>query len=196
VPPDRWAVWFSFPAKLDNFALGMVLAAVVALGPPGRIGLAGRVAMRVVGLGLVWLAFTMPVGTSGWRLWFHLVSAVAALLVIASSVLGPRGTRWERALSWKPLATLGLLSYSLYLWHEPVLLELADWGWLFTDNQAFERNAVALLVVSLAVAWVSYWVIEWPTSHLRHLIDDDHPRRPPAPAADAGAPASASEGPG
>jgi len=191
VPSDRWAVWFSFPAKLDGFALGMLLAGALAVWPDRQLGTAGRVAMRLAALPFTWLAFQLAADTPSWRVWFHLLSAVAALLVIGSSVLGPRGTAWERALSWKPLATLGVLSYSLYLWHEPVLLELADWGWLFTDNRAFERNAVALLVVSLAVAFVSYWVIEWPASQLRHLFDEDgRPDHRPAPRPSGSAPGS------
>jgi peptidoglycan/LPS O-acetylase OafA/YrhL len=176
VPGDRWAVWFSFPAKLDNFALGMLVAATFA-SASGRasphLGTATRVALRVAGLGLVAAAFALPVDTATHRVWFHTLSAVAAALIIASSVFAPPGTRWERVLAVRPLATLGLLSYSLYLWHEPVLLEASKRGWLFTDTSSVVVNALVLLAVSLAVAFASYWVLEYPTGYLRHLFDDD-----------------------
>jgi peptidoglycan/LPS O-acetylase OafA/YrhL len=65
---------------------------------------------------------------------------------------------------------LGLVSYSLYMWHEPVLL------WLDKYDVLPTRFPVAVAVVlSLAVpaAVISYWLIEYPTGLLGKVLDKD-----------------------
>jgi peptidoglycan/LPS O-acetylase OafA/YrhL len=67
--------------------------------------------------------------------------------------------RW---LQWRPLAAIGVASYSLYLWHEPVLRVLHDYGLLpaKTASYAFPWTAGLLIAVSVPVALVSYRVLE------------------------------------
>jgi peptidoglycan/LPS O-acetylase OafA/YrhL len=99
---------------------------------------------------------------------FMLATNLGPLLFIGPLVLFGVGTgtvvvsalepdSWaRRALSFDPLVSLGRLSYSLYLWHLPVLVVLgADGG----GN--FGRNSVGI-AVALAVAALSYRVIEQP----------------------------------
>jgi len=62
-----------------------------------------------------------------------------------------------RLLSWKPLVGLGLISYSFYLWHWPVIVYF---------NLRF-RNLVGVysgvpLVLSLGLAILSWWLVETP----------------------------------
>jgi peptidoglycan/LPS O-acetylase OafA/YrhL len=68
-----------------------------------------------------------------------------------------------RALDWRPLAILGLASYSLFVWHFPIVSALpAGSSWL--------HFAVLLpigAVLSIAAALVSYWAIESPFLRLR-----------------------------
>ena len=60
-----------------------------------------------------------------------------------------------RSLDWRPLALIGVASYSLYLWHLPIVEALAP-------------HALALSVpVSLAVALLSYRLVETPFLRLR-----------------------------
>jgi peptidoglycan/LPS O-acetylase OafA/YrhL len=87
-----------------------------------------------------------------------------AFLVIGGIALPLRQGRLARILDWRPLAVLGVASYSLYLWHQPIILRLLAGGHLPTDF------GVAVLVVGpmlVAVALASYALLEWPALRLR-----------------------------
>lgn len=172
-PEDDWVLWFGLIARLDVFALGMLLALVVV---DGRVRFSGRTSLvvRAVSVLVVALGFvTRPQG-AGPDVWFHLIVGVGFMLLLASSVLGP-ADRWVRALSSRGPALLGLISYSLYLWHEPLLLALHDLGLVppAESSLAFPVGVAVLVPVSLVVAWVSYWLIEYPASALRALVRRD-----------------------
>jgi peptidoglycan/LPS O-acetylase OafA/YrhL len=69
------------------------------------------------------------------------------------------------------LQLLGLVSYSLYLWHEPLMSQLARHHILINPApHAFPLNALVLAVGSLGIAYLSYWIIEYPAMQLRHLF--------------------------
>ena len=60
-----------------------------------------------------------------------------------------------RALNWTPVAWLGKISYSLYLWQE-----------LFCSNASIHMGYV-LILPAFACACVSYYCIEQPMLGLR-----------------------------
>lgn len=78
------------------------------------------------------------------------------VLNVGVALLVESCTRHERSLAgrvlnWKPLAALGVLSYSLYLWQQPFLdRHSAAWINAFPQNLAF----------AFAAALLSYWVVE------------------------------------
>ena len=55
---------------------------------------------------------------------FHDIAAIGWFLLMASTVLGAPGQLWSRVLSWRGLTWLGLISYSTYMWHEPIMMLL------------------------------------------------------------------------
>jgi peptidoglycan/LPS O-acetylase OafA/YrhL len=72
-----------------------------------------------------------------------------------------------RALNSRPLSFLGVLSYSLYLIHQVVLVPVTIWlhGALGAGRTALV--AVVTLVVTLALAWLVQRVVEKPCARLR-----------------------------
>jgi peptidoglycan/LPS O-acetylase OafA/YrhL len=62
----------------------------------------------------------------------------------------------SKVLSWKPIVGVGLISYSLYLWHYPIFAfaRIADTNGLHND----EKYLLILLTIVLSV--ISYFVIE------------------------------------
>ncbi|MFM7188633.1 MAG: acyltransferase family protein [Armatimonadota bacterium] len=68
-----------------------------------------------------------------------------------------------RVLSAKPLATLGAMSYSIYLLHFPILETTNAWlAGKFTPLTVMAIQSVALLPIVLGISWLSYKYIELP----------------------------------
>jgi len=74
-----------------------------------------------------------------------------------------------KALSSAPMVAIGLVSYSLYLWHWPVF---SLFRWTIGFSEAWQK-ALALLV-AVAMTLLSYKVIEKP---IRHAASLQAPRR-------------------
>src|SRR5436190_14823079 len=97
--------------------------------------------------GKLGLALAIPPAVAGaWKLGLPVFELGAVLLVAAA--IGK--TEIAKALSLRPLVWLGTLSYSLYLWHLPVL-------WAFGAH-----NRLVALVLSFLLAWLSYRYVERP----------------------------------
>ena len=71
-----------------------------------------------------------------------------------------------RVLDWKLLGVIGLASYSLYIWHVPVLRMLTRDGEGLLADHFLWLLAVAI-PLCCAIALVSYRVIEEPALRLR-----------------------------
>ncbi len=170
-PADAWHIWFGLPAKLDSFALGILLAILVAH-RPWNLSALSLVTLRVGGSAVVVAAFLSRPSEGNSHLWFHTIVSVGFVLILASTVMGRRDM-WVRALSTRPLAFLGVISYSLYLWHEPVLHFMTGQSWFPAMQDASGFTAAVLLVVTLSVvvAWVSYHILEEPLGKIRAVMD-------------------------
>ncbi|MEO3414709.1 acyltransferase family protein [Roseovarius sp. CAU 1744] len=78
------------------------------------------------------------------------------------------GTLAKKLLAARPMVAIGLVSYSAYLWHQPVF---AFFKHRFGSG-LFEHYVFALIALSLLLATFSYWVVERPfrrTATLRTL---------------------------
>jgi peptidoglycan/LPS O-acetylase OafA/YrhL len=115
------------------------------------------------------MTFVLRATSTPVDLYFPTLSGVACVLVLAPTVLGPREAVCERLLAWPPLQILGLISYSLYLWHEPLVIGLGHVLPLETAR-TFPAATLVLLVASIAVATLSYWGLAYSTLLLRHLL--------------------------
>jgi peptidoglycan/LPS O-acetylase OafA/YrhL len=87
----------------------------------------------------------------------------AAFLIVGACVLPIRTGPLTNALQWRPLAVLGVASYSLYLWHVPVLRAEIDAG----VSTSFWLLTAITIPLCVAVALASYAAIEWPFLRLR-----------------------------
>jgi peptidoglycan/LPS O-acetylase OafA/YrhL len=98
--------------------------------------------------------------------------ALAAATVIAHVYLSPE-SQLARALSFRPLAYLGVISYGWYLWHVPVIVAIQSQ--LRPDSKAVLLLITA--IITFSIGSLSYWFIEVP-------IREGGRRRPPTePAA-------------
>jgi len=185
----------AMPTFTDHFAVGMALAvASVASERTGRSPPPLRPLDRFPGLawGVAVLAF-WAVST---RIDLHggAISAaqlmerralyvLIALCVVLPAVFGDPGRGLvRRLLANRALLWIGLVSYSVFLYHLAVLRQLERW-----DFEGFARihpylEVIDLLLPSLAVAAVSYYLVERPALRLKRLFGPDEPAAEPAPA--------------
>lgn len=77
-------------------------------------------------------------------------------------------SRVSRLLSLKPMVAVGLISYSLYLWHWPLVV-FQDY-YLITEPSTLMK--VALFPASLLLGWLSWRYIEQPVRLRRWLSND------------------------
>lgn len=118
-------------------------------------------------LGLVMLVLAAHSATGSAEEFRHgllIVVAVAAVLVIAPVALDQDGPI-ARLLSAAPLVGLGAISYGVYLWHWPIFLLVNGERTGVTGWQLFALRCAA----TLAVAAVSWWLIEQPIREWRPL---------------------------
>lgn len=173
IPRDTWPVYFGLLAQFDGLAFGMLLAVLVgAYGDAAPLRGAAPALARAAGFGVMLVAALLRSPDSPADVFFFTLGSVAFALVLASTVLGPRDTLWERALARVPWPFFGLISYSVYLWHEPIMIELGARNLLIAPAPgAFPANALVLVLLSLIVAAASYYALERPTMQLGHLFE-------------------------
>ena len=152
---DQQAAYFSTLPRLWELGAGALAALLLARRRPGRwagavLGWAGVLALIACGA-LLDGAHTFP----GWQAGWPVLCAIAIL--VAADTGGRFGV--HRVLSVRPLQWLGLLAYTLYLWHWPLLvLYLAH-----TDrDRASVPAGISIVVVSVVLAAATYRLVERP----------------------------------
>lgn len=87
---------------------------------------------------------------------------LVAFLLVLPAVFDSEAGGWPRRVLAHPvMAWLGLISYGIFLWHLAIGQELgAEWGWLPT--------LFGTLVLSVAVAAASYYLVERPILRLKY----------------------------
>jgi len=161
-------VWdVSFMTHAHLFALGMVLSIVRVQYQDGRLTLprgwrpaawAGTVGFAVAGVKL---------GADGIvpeRVEVSLIACACALL-LALVVLPDRESRRPivRALQSRPMVAGGVASYSVYLWHVPVILFLTKHDVSRAGGaDAFFLNLTMVATITGVLAWLTYVYVEKP----------------------------------
>jgi len=162
------------PGRLHQFIIGMLAAwalwrwraVLAALSPLQRDLLAaGAVllflalpALAIPQLGAVYGGAPMANGLLfGW----HLYASVVVALLLLALASGP--SRAARVFGSDGLCALGLVSFSLYLWHYPVLMALREsLGGFQAVRSEFGPFMFYGLLFSLLVAGASWWLVERP----------------------------------
>jgi peptidoglycan/LPS O-acetylase OafA/YrhL len=159
----------SFLYQADLFAAGMSAAALSVLLEHGRL----HVSRRLRTLALIASAgifLVIPVlgrhGIYPSVLVSTTVSISFGLLLVALVTTGPR-SRLASVMQWRPLASVGLISYSLFLWHEPVVRWLNAQGLTHSGRLGLALNILIVAGISLSLATVSYLLVERPFMALR-----------------------------
>jgi peptidoglycan/LPS O-acetylase OafA/YrhL len=166
-----WTAVFdrSIVSQADLFGYGMAVALVLA--QLRRLGVVVAPLKKVLLVGIAVAAacagfwFGGPVTT-------NLIGVAAAILVLVVVLPGPNpGTPANsvaRFFDLLPLRYLGLISYSSYLWHIPVI-----W-WLYERRlydpatlQGFFVSTLVVFAVTTVLATITYYTVERPALKLK-----------------------------
>lgn len=111
--------------------------------------------LSILGAGMIVFAVLAFNPTTPTPSIWTLVPTVGAVLII---LYANTGTWIKSILGWKPLVWIGLISYSAYLWHQPIFV-------FYRYSTLVEPSAIVMIGLSLAsllAGWFSWRFIERP----------------------------------
>lgn len=167
---------YQLPGSMDAFGLGMLAAVLHAnrahlpgwLLPPARSSGLGLLGIALVVAAIYWLPGRRAEYWAD-NLIFYAWTPALSLGIAAVLLAGAGGSgTLQKIFGNRIMVFLGLVSYSLYLWHLPVLTWLAAASWYpgLTGGRLAWILALAL-PLTLAIATVSYLGVERPFMRLR-----------------------------
>jgi peptidoglycan/LPS O-acetylase OafA/YrhL len=183
--PGLASYLFSFPAFMDQFALGMGVA-VLATQAEGRslrallfldrfpitpllISAGAFVLVVAAGLGVYSDA---PTPDLRWEA-RHLLFGLVALGLILSAVFAKPEHGWiHAAMTTRPGRWLGDVSYGIYLWHGLFLRQIHQWGFNPPGPVALRwlEWIVLAALPTIAFAAASWYGLERPALSLRNRV--------------------------
>ena len=181
-----WALATTWlPAFFDLFALGMFLAATSAwfhqhdneprifshpLFPFVSWAVAGGCFVAVAHIGIPYV----PIYQEGYLdLLRQLLYSGFAFFLLLPAVYGPQH-RGKGPIRWLlgtwPMASLGVISYGIYLWHEPWLYRILEAGPFAVFAPNFLGMFVCVLALSIVSASLSYFILEKPILRYKNTL--------------------------
>lgn len=150
---DFGAAYYLLPSRIWELMLGGLAALGAFSLPRSRVAKEGGGAL---GLAMMLFAIVSIRSDQDFPFYWSLLPCLGSILVILSSEETSSGV--GKLLSFRPLVWIGLISYSLYLWHWPVI-EFATLG-LGIPLSRFIRWLITIICFVLALG--SWWFVERP----------------------------------
>ncbi len=160
----------SFLTQADLFAFGMAAAVIVLAADESKLrnpqllrSLAGWAAVVLAAaVGLAYTNFGLDQ-----RPYNTIVAAASGLLILWLVLSG--GERRSPALSvlnGRVAVQIGVISYSIYLWHDPIIRWLGDHGHMASGAAGALVNIALVLALSFVLSTITYMFVEAPA--MRH----------------------------
>ncbi len=143
--------YFFTQVRAWQFGSGALLASVWSFIPQNR---RFKIGSLILGLALILASALLLDGAMAYPGYLAIIPTVGAVLAIASDLEdGPIA----KVLAWRPIQFVGDVSYSIYLWHWPLIILLP-----FVIGNLTSIAKVLIIVVSLGLAALSQKYIEQP----------------------------------
>ena len=153
---DQPSTFYLVHTRAWELLVGTMLALKVF---PAINGAVGRNFAATIGLALIVISGAVYAITTPFPGVAALLPCVGAALLLAA---GESGTSFVgRALSLRPVVFIGAISYSLYLWHWPIIV-LQNMGALPVGNLPSGAVKLVICVLSIVIAAISWRFVETP----------------------------------
>lgn len=193
----------SFLVQADLFSFGMMLAILRVDAEDGLLRLPPWWRKAAVAISLLAYGVTARQTSIDEQLnrspYNTLMAFVCALLLALVVLPRPDGkpSRFVAVLERRPLVATGLVSYSLFLWHEPVVRWLRGHGATFSGQAGFAANVLVVALIAGLLSLGTYRYVELPALRRKRRTRQPEPsarserpaahepddrRLPPAPA--------------
>lgn len=152
--------YYLLPARAWELAIGAILAVGVV---PAVRGAMMRELLPAFGIGLIVFSMFYIRSDMVFPGWVALMPCLGAAMVIHAG-----GKSWvaQKVLAARPVVFVGLLSYSLYLWHWPVLTALR----VRTASAHLDLPVtLGAIAVTFLLAWASWRYVERPFRNKRDM---------------------------
>jgi peptidoglycan/LPS O-acetylase OafA/YrhL len=154
-------IYFRFDTRLSGLLIGSALAAALRAGlRPNLPAWAGFLPLALVPM--LSRRFGDPFMLSWAPIAFELATVLLILVVLQGSGM------IARVLAFRPMVSLGLLSYGIYLWHYPIMR-------ILRDDMHWASTLLFGATMSIALAWLSLHTIERWAGRYRTARGDSAP---------------------
>lgn len=147
------ANFYLLPTRFWELGAGALLA-LTATGDQGRRTLFGDM-LSLAGLALIVGSIVLIDSSRPFPGWWTVPVVAGTVMVLE---WGRAGTPVARVLGWSPLAGIGLISYSAYLWHQPLLA----FARIRLNGDLPRPLLFALIGVTLVLAYATWRWVERP----------------------------------
>lgn len=155
--PEDGSVYFDTRARIWEFAFGSMVAAAAPW-----LKLPKRVAAVASGLAFATLLVfcLVPIGSYPGPMAIFPMASTSVLMLYGPTT---KGMGVEKLLSWRPLTSLGDISYAVYLVHWPIFVfYLAQKG----EGGFSPLEGIALIAASVTLAWILTKTVDDPLRKL------------------------------
>ena len=154
--------------RIDSIAWGCLLATSLRsrVEDSKKIAGASYINPALLALGIAIILFSLIYRNEDFRwTWRFTLQGAALFLIISNLLFDARWTKIVMALEYRPIRYIGRISYGLYLYHMMLNRILYD---IVPDTNPFFLPLS--LVISVAVAALSYRLVEVPLKPLRRSL--------------------------
>ena len=151
--------YYMLPTRAGELLMGALVALLVLRNAGARIPRAAATPMALVGALLILSSLALLSEDQVFPGLLAIPPTLGTALLILSGYCA-RSNPLARLLAWRPMVGIGLISYSAYLWHWPLLA-----FYRYGHAEIGLLAGASIFALTLLLAWLSYLFIETPARH-------------------------------